>query len=86
MDLLDGAQAWASAEMGVTAMIHSGSHDSGCSELLQMKRLLHQLENVQKACRATTPSVPWSVALLHIFQVVPVLFAIPRVAVSLMRW
>ncbi len=31
---------------------------------------MHQSDNLQKARRPTTPGVSWSVALLHILQVV----------------
>ncbi len=42
------------------------------SFLLQKCLDMPQSDNLQKARRATTPCVSWSVALLHILQVVQV--------------
>ncbi len=42
------------------------------SKLLQIIWDMHQLDDLQKARRATAPGVSWSVALLHSVQVVQV--------------
>ncbi len=59
--------------LGSRTQVPNDTHDDHrLVHVLQISSDMHQSDNLQKARRATTPGVSWSVALLHILQVVQV--------------